>query len=712
MKSIFNFRPLFIIFLGFILGVVYYVSIANIREKYWLGLFIVLTILLVVMIYVILGLLHKKSKIMSYMHSTYHVWLTLFVSIIVFGAIFSMAIAIKNHRLVDITDKVSFSGTITQAEVNDTYVDVELRDVVYDDTKLHSNLRLIIYTKGSSLDYSVGNIVSASGYINKTSIDNYNVYNYSAIYTTKLSESNITISDGNPNAFEWFKLKTKSLLIDYMNDENANISFAMLFGEKEGIDKNISNIFSISGISHILAVSGLHIGVLVAFILFILKICKANKFATFGIMGTILLLYMILCGFTASVVRASIMAMVLLGAKLLGMRYDNLSSLSLAGIIICFINPFAMFQVGFQLSFACVFAIITLVPVFDRMFEKIHFKNKLSGSLSISMATSIALIPFCAHYFGRISLLTAITNVFVIPIFSVTYVLLFVITLVGVLLNFVGVILVIPDILIHVIKVIANFVANLRYSYVIVFDVSMITFILVFALQYIIEFMVTKRIIKLVVIGILIIGLSISMIFDFVPYRYNENSVIYFNQYYGNMVVMLNDNEDVTIIGFNSKDYDRLCNVLSTYHINRVDNIILYDTDSNIDDIDTFIHDYKVNNIYTPKAYEMHDDIDNINKVDGVFNVGSYTYEYISDNGVGVVVRTSRGYNIIGDTFSRDNLVYISNKYYKDICDISVSSMDREYSDILDYNNIISQESGEFFANIVLNNQKIWYSNI
>jgi competence protein ComEC len=182
-----------------------------------------------------------------------------------------------------------------------------------------------------------------------------------------------------------------------MSSENASIAYAMLFGEKDGINKNIYNIFSIAGISHILAVSGLHIGVLIAILLLILKKCKASKLVTFITISSILIMYNTICGFSNSVVRASIMAMILLGANLFGKQYDALSSLSLAGIIICLFNPFALFSVGFQLSFACVFAIITLVPTINRGFEKIKFDNAFTKTLSMSMATSVALIPFCAH---------------------------------------------------------------------------------------------------------------------------------------------------------------------------------------------------------------------------------------------------------------------------------------------------------------------------
>lgn len=718
MKSIFNFRPLFIIFLGFIFGAIYYEAIANISNQYWLSLFIVLTIFLVLMIiYTILGGLNLKQKFFKYLHQTYHVWLTLFLSVIIFGAIFSFACALQNSKLVDIDGKVSFSGKITNAQTYDNYVNLELKDVTYiknSEKKLNSNLNLIVYTNGITLDYSIGNVVKASGYINKKDVEGYNLYNYSAIYNSKVSVSNVTIEKGKPNIFEWIKLKTKSVLDANMSDENSAISYAMLFGEKEGIDNNISNIFSISGISHILAVSGLHVGVLVSFILFILKKCKSKNSTTMIVLSSILLCYMILCGFTASVVRASVMALIMTLASVIGKRYDSLSSLSLAGIVILLFNPFAMFQIGFQLSFACVFAITTLSPLFNKMFNKMKIGNDFTKTISLSLSTSLALMPFCAHYFGRISLLSVITNVFVIPLFSITYILLFIFTILSVVINFAGVLLNIPELLIHFIKLIANFVANLKYSYVLAFDVSLITFVLTLGLEYVIHFMVANKIIKITSISVVSILLLISLIIDFMPYKYQLDGIICFNQYYGNMSIVLSENKEVTLVGYNSKDYSRLTDTLKEFRINEVKHLILYDTESSMKDIETFVKDYKVENVYVPLNFSLVD-IKNstIHIVDSSFVVGTNTYSFIENKDViGVSIFNSNKYSIVGNNFSKSDLVFITNLYYNDIRYIIANTLTTNYDDVIDYYDLVCQDDNDYDANIVLNKQKIWYSYI
>ena len=77
-----------------------------------------------------------------------------------------------------------------------------------------------------------------------------------------------------------------------------------------------------------------------------------------------------------------------------------------------------------------------------------------------------------------------------------------------------------------------------------------------------------------------------------------------------------------------------------------------------------------------------------------------------------MAIDSDNGYRIIGNEFTHSDLVYLSNKYYDDIYSISISKVDIDYSSTIDFVEMILQKSGEYDANIVLNNQKIWYSNI
>lgn len=712
MKSILNFRPLFVIFLGIILGAIYFVSIVNIVETYWLCIFICVTLALVLMmVYVVLGALKLKGGFFEFLTSTYKVWLTMFISVVAFRAIFSSAYAIKSSKLCEIDGCVNYNGVVTTVDVKDSYIVCELRDVKYGSNTLNSNLNVIIYTKGTNIELGVGDRLSSAGYIERLDIDNFAVLNYSAIYKTNTNISSVEVVDGSPNFFESIKLAVRNVLNDNMSIQNANISYAMIFGEKDGIDNNISNIFSIAGISHILAVSGLHIGVLVSVLLFILDKCKTKRWISFMVMSILLLLYMVLCNFTPSVVRASIMALVMYGATMSGKRYDSLTSLSIAGIILAIFNPFVLYSVGFQLSFACVFAIITISPSITNMFKKMKFDNAFARNISLSLSISIALIPFCAHYFHRISLLAVLTNTILIPVFSIAYILLLICVLLAIIIKVFGVLLVIPETIIHFIRLLANAVANLKYSYILVFDVSVITFTLFMATQYILQFLVVRDKLKAIIVSVLSVFIIISLIFDFLPNKYYKDSINCFSQNYSNMVVIYSDNNEVTLVGFDDYDFKVMTDYLCGQRINKVNNIVIYDKVSKTENLEQFIRDYSVDRIYSTNCIDNTYGILNI--VGDKFTIGGIEYNFVvKDKCIALSIYNGDKYTLIANELNKDDAVYISNLYSNQISYVIVGDISCDISKYMSYDELITQNNEEIDSNIVLNKSKIWYASI
>lgn len=701
MKSIFNFRSLFIIFLGCITGVICFITLTDIKSR--LGVFIAISILvLLILLYIVLGTINiTKNNFFKYLSKTYKVLILFFLSLCIFGGIFSCAVKIKENKMVDINEEVTYSGKITNVTQKDNYVILELRNVTYnngiENNKLNSHLKLCVYTTNFE-NFNIGNIVASKGKLTKLEIKNYSYYNYSALYSSRTSLNDVKITKGKPNLFESVKIKVSGILQKYMNLQNSQIAYTMLFGDKDDIDAEISNAFSIAGISHILAVSGLHIGVLVAILLFILKKFKTNEKVSFVVLFVILLFYMTLVGFTPSVVRASIMALVLTFSKIVGKRYDGLSSLSLAGIIILIFNPFQILSIGFQLSFACVFAIITLMPSISNMLVKLKFNKKFADILAISTATSLALVPFCAYYFNRITLLSVLSNILVVPIFSATYLFIFVLTFFSLILNFVGYLLVIPDVLIHIIKIIANFVAELKFSTIVVFDVSIISFISILSAEYILQFMVGMPKLKMVLVTFLIAVFFVSTIFGSIPYVYRLNSIVCFKQYDSNMVITTYDNGETCLVGLGDSEY-YLEKVLVNYRINKLDNIILYENPTNINFVNNIVLKYNVNKVYIPKEY-YNNKIKNAIMVDynNDFYIANIKYNYVVNdaNVYGVNFVRYGMNNFIGNNLSKNQLVTVSNIIGYDINMICIADVSFDLKTIFNYNVLVTQKDGNF----------------
>ena len=142
-------------------------------------------------------------------------------------------------------------------------------------------------------------------------------------FVSFVDKEQFTSVNGNLHLNEKFRENVKNILFENMNYNTASIAYASIFGDKTLIDNEISDVFSISGVAHLLCVSGLHTGFLIALIYFVLRLFKIKEKYILIILSSILLFYCYLCSFTTSVVRATIMAIVLCSANTFGKRYDR-----------------------------------------------------------------------------------------------------------------------------------------------------------------------------------------------------------------------------------------------------------------------------------------------------------------------------------------------------------------------------------------------------
>jgi len=229
-----------------------------------------------------------------------------------------------------------------------------------------------------------------------------------------------------------YKRKAKEALEFYIPHEYSELGYTMLFGDKAGLDEDMSESFRASGIAHLLAVSGLHVGFIVALLVGILNLFKASPKVKFFVIVPITFIYALLCGLSVSVTRAFIMTAVLLYFKMRKRSNDSLSSLALAALIILALRPLEIYDAGFRLSFAAVAGIILLAKPFERFFLR-AFKPKLSSALAISLSTFLGTLPVMAMHFERLSVCSVFTNLLAIPIASVAFMAMFVSTFMGVI---------------------------------------------------------------------------------------------------------------------------------------------------------------------------------------------------------------------------------------------------------------------------------------
>ena len=239
----------------------------------------------------------------------------------------------------------------------------------------------------------------------------------------EITPESLTAEQGAPPFRYLAREKVRSLLLAAQGDRAGAFSYAMLFGDTEYMEDSDKTAMREVGVAHVVAVSGLHVGVLCAVILFLLNKLRVRKKARPFILLPILGFYAYLAGFTPSVLRASIMALVALTASALGERYDDISSLSLAAILILLIRPLYLFDLSFVMSFLAIFGIAALGNPLEKAFLRHKVPPRLASALALSFATTLSLIPLSAVVFGRIALAGFALNLIVVPLASAAFVL-------------------------------------------------------------------------------------------------------------------------------------------------------------------------------------------------------------------------------------------------------------------------------------------------
>ena len=196
---------------------------------------------------------------------------------------------------------------------------------------------------------------------------------------------------------------------------------AMALGDKSALTKELKDVYSITGASHVLALSGLHLGII--YTLIVLLTSGRRSFFTlhssfFTILG--IWAFVFLVGLSTSVVRSALM-LSLYALMSLGHR-DKMSvnTLAFTAIALLIVNPLSLFDVGFQMSFMAVFAILILYPLFEGVFSQEYLLSHrvvrwVWGMVTVSCAAQIGVAPLIAYYFGRFSTYFILTNFIVIP---------------------------------------------------------------------------------------------------------------------------------------------------------------------------------------------------------------------------------------------------------------------------------------------------------
>lgn len=232
------------------------------------------------------------------------------------------------------------------------------------------------------------------------------------------------------DVFSKIRVRLKNRLYLGMDEEPAAVAYAILTGDTSGIESGLLERARRGGIAHIFAVSGLHIGALYAFCKLLTDktgFSRARFSLKWVVTAAVLLFYGGICGFSSSVVRATVMCLVTYAAQGVGVKSDGVERSGLAMLVCLILSPASLFSAGFLLSFGACFGITVFSrtlqdfwsPTLTKLFKGVG--KKFGDFLAVSLSAQIFTAPLLLHFFGYVSVWGILLNFLFVPLISAVF---------------------------------------------------------------------------------------------------------------------------------------------------------------------------------------------------------------------------------------------------------------------------------------------------
>lgn len=323
--------------------------------------------------------------------------------------------------------EVWFHGEIIQVDEKESttrYI-IKLKEIKMEDTGYFIR-RKICYVEEGEKRMEPGYRIEGRGvgkaYERATNPGGYDEKSYmfsSGIYL-KLESGTITKMSWKTKSFRWVLYQVRVRLQEnyhqLLSPKDASLAIAMVLGEKNGLDKDVKELYQNNGIAHLIAISGLHIAMIGGTLYRILrKMVGGFKIPVFVGIGFIVM-YGVMTGLSGATCRAVIMLTLSLLADLTGRKYDVLSAVNFAFVLMLLENPYQITQTGFLLSYGAIFGIAWINPIWKIWFEKLP---KWSDAWFVSLSVQIVLTPIMLFFFYEIPVYSIFLNMIVIPCMNV-----------------------------------------------------------------------------------------------------------------------------------------------------------------------------------------------------------------------------------------------------------------------------------------------------
>ncbi len=293
------------------------------------------------------------------------------------------------------------------------------------------NFKLLVFNRDSTFNVNIGDLIGGKSLIKPTMAPqnpaqfNYQIFlSQNNVFFSTYEDSYIKVDSGKNSLLRLAEKCRAAVIAVYrelgIEGDNFAVLVALTLGDKTFLDFDLQEKYAGAGAMHILAVSGLHVGIV--FLIFSTLLTKLPDRLVYRIVKSVLLLLVIwafafLAGLSPSVQRAGWMFSFVILSKLVKRNSNILNSIAVSAFFLLLINPNNIFQVGFQLSYSAVVGIVLIhPPLYKLVCVKYWLFDKAWSLLVVSVAAQAATLPFTMAYFHQFPNYFLLANLFVIPL--------------------------------------------------------------------------------------------------------------------------------------------------------------------------------------------------------------------------------------------------------------------------------------------------------
>ncbi len=313
-------------------------------------------------------------------------------------------------------------GVITDISDHDGYSTLRLDDVYIGDKCYNADVQLRVSDKLAASvrkELDIGVRLAASAHTNSYPCqdDGFLKMMSGGVGAYASAKSLEFLDDGHiPIVKRLYEIRTavvRKINVLFGNEYGGMIS-ALLVGDRTGLQEERTELYSSTGTTHILSISGYHMSVIAMIVMFLIP--KSRPILRAVLCSAILFLYCSITVYAPALVRSAIMCTSLVICTAAQRRPDSLNALSVAAILLLIANPFQLYSIGFQLSFAACLGMFLLGKNLTAFLKKIHIPA--ANSISATISATLATFPFVLKYFGQFPIYTLLGNLVTIPSIS------------------------------------------------------------------------------------------------------------------------------------------------------------------------------------------------------------------------------------------------------------------------------------------------------